>query len=412
MTIRTLTLACGMTLVVESMPNVRSVGLSWLIPAGAARDPENRIGRAAMWAELMLRGAGSRSSREHADALDALGVNRSSDVGSRCLTLSASLLGDRLHEALPLLADAVMRPRFDPEAIEPARDLCLQAIDALDDDPSEKASLACRQRHVPPPFNRSTMGERDGIGALTRDELADSWRREVVPGGSILAVAGHADADAIAATLDALLAGWSGSAADPRSTGAPPRGYAHAHDDTQQVQIILMHDAPPLGSPDHEPERLVNAVLSGGMSSRLFTEVRERRALCYAVSAGYSADRDRGTVTAYVGSRPDTAQQALDVLRAELARIADPQGVPTAEELVRAVTGLKSRLVFSGESTGARAAALATDMLHLGRPRTLAERAAAIDAVTPAGLRDYLARRTLGTCTIQTLGPSPLAPLP
>ncbi len=410
MPIETTTLDCGLKLVVEPMANARSAALAWLVPGGVARDPRDRVGRAAIWAELMLRGAGSLGSRAHADALDALGVNRSANAGMRALTLSATLLGDRLLEALPLLADVIRRPRFDPESIEPARALCLQALDALEDDPGERATLACRTRHFSQPFDRSSLGTRDGLASLTRDELTSAWSKCAAPVGSILAIAGHVDPSAIADNLNRLLNGWTGEGAGIAPGADAPRGYAHEADDTQQTQIVMMHDAPSIDSPDHDLERVASAVLAGGSSARLFTEVRERRALCYSVQASYSSDADRGVITAYVGTRPETAQEALDVLHAECERLATPEGAPTPEEFERAMIGLKSRLVFSGESTSARASALATDTLHLGRARSLAERIATTEAVTPSTLREYLSRRKLGRITVQTLGTAPVDP--
>jgi predicted Zn-dependent peptidase len=128
------------------------------------------------------------------------------------------------------------------------------------------------------------------------------------------------------------------------------------------------------------------------------------------VSASYTGNRDFGRALAYVGTTPERAQESLDVLLAELRRINTPEGKVTREEFDRAVTGFKSSLVFSGESTAARASALARDQFRLGRPRSLEELAAAIDAVTLEQVNDYLSTRSLGTLTVQTLGPAPLTP--
>ncbi len=157
-------------------------------------------------------------------------------------------------------------------------------------------------------------------------------------------------------------------------------------------------------------ERLAISVLSGGMSSRLFTEIREKRALCYSVGARYATDRDFGIVTASVGTQPERAQESLDVLVAEMQRLSTPKGRVTPEEFCRAVVGMKSGLVFSGESTGARASALASDVFRLGTPRSLEQLAAEVDAITLDQLNAYLATRSLGEVTIQTVGPEPLTP--
>ncbi|MFG0260206.1 MAG: M16 family metallopeptidase [Phycisphaerales bacterium JB041] len=394
--------------VVESNPGVQSAAMVWLLPAGIATDAPDRVGRASMWSELLLRGAGDLDSRAQADAFDRLGAGRSTGVSSRFLSLSTTLLGSRLLESLPLLADMVRLPRFDDGSIEPTRQLCLQAIDALQDEPAELAALGARARHLAPPFNRPTDGERAGIEALTREELRGQWPGAAAAASTIIAVSGHVDPAPLEEALETLLGGWRGLTEEPTPTSEAPRGYDHIEDDTNQVQIVLMHDAPAEPSEDAVLERLAVRVLSGGMSSRLFTEVREKRGLCYSVHARYSTDRDFGLVSASVGTQPDRAQESLDVLVAEMQRLGTPEGRITPEEFRRAVAGLKSGLVFSGESTDARASALATDLFRLGRPRSLAEIAAEIDAVTLDQLNEYVASREMGRVTVQTLGPAAL----
>lgn len=406
-------LACGMPLIVEVMSGVRSAGFSWLVPAGVGREPEDRQGLGALWAELLLRGAGGLRSREHADALDRLGVGRSTDVGTYHLRVAATMLGERLVEALPLIVDMVRRPRLEAESVEPARDLALQAIESLKDEPQERAVLSARQRHFPVPFNRATQGTAEGLRAITREELVEGWAARACPGGSILGVAGAVEPDALASRLDALLAGWTGECPPPRAGAAPARGYAHESDNSNQVQVVAMMDAPPEPHADSLLEKVVNSVLSGGMAGRLFTEVREKRGLCYSVSASYAPGKEFGSVLAYVGTTPERAQTSLEVLLAELARIATPEGAVTRDELDRALIGMKSRLIFGGESTAARAAALVYDHHRLGRARSLEEIAAQLDGVSLERVNGYLAGRRLewgGRLTIQTVGPSPLTP--
>ncbi|MFN0131876.1 MAG: M16 family metallopeptidase [Phycisphaerales bacterium] len=406
----TRTLSCGMPLIVEAMPGVRSVGLTWLLPAGTATQPADREGLTAMLLEMLHRGAGGLDSRAQADALDRVGASRSADAGAYHVRVSATMLGDRLAEALPLIVDMVRRPRFDEDSIEPARDLAMQSLESLADNPQERASIAARARHLPPPLNRSTLGTESGITSTTRHEIVAAWRDRAQARGSILALAGAVDPDTAAAQLDSLLAGWSGEVADASPAAAPSRGYAHESDQSNQVQIIVMHDAPAEPHADSILEKVAISVLSGGMSGRLFTEVREKRGLCYSVSAGYSAAKTFGSVVAYVGTGPDRAQESLDVLLAELQRLNSPAGAVTPEEFQRTMVGMKSRVVFAGESTPARAGSLAYDWHRLGRPRSLAEIASQLDAVTLEALNAYLARRRLGRLTIQTLGPNTLQP--
>ncbi|MBA4028848.1 MAG: peptidase M16 [Planctomyces sp.] len=409
MTIRTSTLACGMPLLTERIAGAGSVSVAWLIPAGSAHDPADRVGVAPMLAELVWRGAGALDSRRQADAFDAIGASRGCDVGPLYLRLTATCIGRDLGTLLGLLADAVLRPRFDPGSIGPARDLCAQSLAALRDNPQDRAGVLLTERHVDPPLNRSGLGTAEGLAAITRDDLAQRWERCARPVGSILAIAGDVDHAHGAAHLDALLRGWSGSAEAVPVTPSPTRGTMfHQPDDTSQVQILLAHAAPPEPAPESRLERLAAAVLSGGPAARLFCEVRERRGLCYAVSAAYAADKSHGRVVAYVGTTPEKAQRSIDVLTAELRRLRTPEGRVSVEEFHRAGTGLRTSLVFSGESTAARAMALALDMHRLGRPRSLAEIADGYAAITLDQLNDHLAARPLGELTCVTLGPTPL----
>jgi predicted Zn-dependent peptidase len=402
-------LDCGAALVVEPIPSVASVALNWLLPVGAATDPPDGDGLAAMLGELIFRGAGRLDSRGHSDALDRLGVQRSSQVLTHHLRLTATLVGDRLRGALPLLADMVTAPALPADAVDAVRSLCLQSLDGLDDEPQHLVMLRLRERHLPPPFHRHGYGDRSVLQQCAIETLRASWAERCRPGGSILAAAGAVDPDALAGQLNELLADWSGTATPTTESGAPPRGHDHTAQDTAQMHIGLAYDAPRESDPKSMHERLAVGVLSGGTSARLFTEVRQKRSLCYSVGASYGAGRDYGLVTLYAGTTPERAQETLDVCSAEIERLAD--GV-TGDELDRAVIGLKSHLIMQGESTAARAAAIGSDYFRLGRARTLDELAREVDAITSDALNDYLASRRFGDLTVASVGPGKSGQLP
>ena len=228
--------------------------------------------------------------------------------------------------------------------------------------------------------------------------------------GSILGVAGDVDGAAVAKRMNDLLKGWSGSTPAVTWGNKAARGYAHEEDPANQVHIAWACDAPEEGSPDSWLERTAVAVLSGGMSGRLFTEVREKRGLCYSVQASYGADAKFGRTTAYSGTTPERAQETLEVLTAELKKMFSAGAAVTEGEFQRAIVGMKSRLVMSGESSNARASALARDYHKVGRGRSLEELAAQVDGVTLKKVSEYLARRSLGTTTTVTVGPRALTP--
>ena len=403
-------LECGMDLLVESMPAVRSVGVSWLITGGSASEPQEKQGLGAMMTEMLFRGAGPRDAREHADAMDRLGVSRSASVQTFFMNISGVTLGLRVIEALELFTDMLRNPIVDQADVEPVRDLCIQSIEALADDPHGRVMLLARKMHAPSPINRSSMGTIETLKAITRNDLAHYWRQAAAPIGSAIALAGDVDPDEAESTLNRLLDGWTGQSAPVTWGASDHRGYHHETDDTNQVHIAVVHEAPCESSKDSILERVITSVLSGGMSGRLFTEVREKRALVYSVSASYGASRDFGRVVAYAGTTPDKAQETLDVLLDQLRALAGDSGAGAVsqDEFDRAIVGMKSNLVMSGESTSARAAALGADWFRLGRPRSLEERAAAVEAVTLDDVNGYIARRSLGEITVATIGPREL----
>lgn len=404
-------LACGATLLVEPISGVGTAAVCWHLPAGLVHEPSDRLGLASLVSEMLMRGAGGRGSRELADAFDHAGASRDIDAGRRGMQIRSTMLGARLDEGLALLADTVLRPEMADASLPAARELSLQALDSLADDPRGRASIAASARHYPSPFDRSVYGRREDIASCTPGEVRAWWSRHAVPGGSVIGIAGAVDPERTAETLDRLLEGWSGVSAPVEPSGEPAAGTGHIEDVSAQVQIIALIGAPPASDrPAALRERIAADVLSGGMSGRLFTEVREKRGLCYAVSAGYRGDDRFGVLAAYVGTTPERAQESLEVLFGELSRIREPAGAVNESEFRRAIVGLKSGIVFQGESTSARASALVSDTLRLGRARTLDEIAAEIDTVSIESLNGYLASTPMGRVTIQTLGPTPLLP--
>lgn len=395
-------LDCGMRLVVEPIPNVASAAINWLLPLGAATDAPESDGHAALLGELIFRGADGLSSREHSDALDRIGLRRSSHVQTHHLQIAATGLGDLMGEALPLISGMVRRPALPADAVDAVRSLCLQSLEALDDDPQQLAMLRLRERHRPPPFNRDGYGSPKVLETASVEELRATWSARCVPAGSIFAAAGRVDPEALAGQLNELLAGWSGRYQEPKASAPPQRGLLHIEQETAQVHIGVAVDAPREADPDSLLERLGVAVLSGSTSSRLFTEVRQKRSLCYSIGASFRAGRDDGMVVLYAGTTPERAQETLDVCLAEITRLT--AGVEP-EEFHRATVGLKSHLIMQGESTAARAAALGYDEFRLGRARTLEELAASIDAITLDQLQAYLARRKFGPFTVVSVGP-------
>jgi len=395
----------GLTLLVEPIAGVQSVGMTVLTPAGIATEPADKLGSAALLSEMIFRGAGDRSAREHSDALDQLGVKRSSSVQTRYMAVGATFLGERIGDALPLIMDMIRRPTLSDEAFAPSRELAVQAIDALEDEPQEKVTIELRKRYLPQPLGRSSLGERGHLTAMTADDVRGFHQTRCTAGGAIVGIAGAIDFDDVRRRIDEHLGDWAGQADEPAIAGNPPRGYAHVKATSAQQHIGIAYDTVPESHPDAMLQRVGIAALSGGMSGRLFTEVREKRGLCYAVFAGYRSLRDRGAVTAYAGTTTERAAETLQVMTDELHRLSE--GIDE-DEFQRAVVGLKSRLVMQGESTGARGSAIANDLALIGRARTLDELADEIDAVTLEKVNAFLAANPPKDLTTVNVGPEPL----
>jgi predicted Zn-dependent peptidase len=398
-------LSNGMTLVAESVPAVRSAAMALLVPAGVASDPEGQTGAASVLSDWVLRGAGGRDSRELTGYLDGLGVQRSSQAETTFLRFSASLLGKNLMAVLPVYADMVQRPMLPEEGFEPSLDLALQQIDAIEDEPSHKLSLLLREQHYPYPWGRPTVGRREELEGLTAGAVRESCQKRFTPKGTILAVAGMFEWKTLVGVVEESFGKWQASELVLPPERKAPRGNMHVTQETNQSQIGLAWDAV---ADAHEDSILLQTalnVLSGGMGARLFTEIREKQGLCYSVHAGYTSLKGQGAVFGYAGTSPDRAQRTLDSYIVELKRL--EKGV-TAEELDRAKIGMKSRVIMQGESTGARAGAIAYDFYHRGRTRTLEEMRALIEGVTLERVNRFLAANPVRELTVVTIGPGEL----
>lgn len=405
------TLSCGMRLAIERNAGVRSVGIAWLLPVGSAGDPEGAAGEgeSTLLAELITRGAGDLDSRAFSEALDRIGAQRNCGTSAYHTLVSMTVLGSRIEPALDLLCTMIRAPHLDADALEPVRSLALQSLASLPDDPSHLAMLRLAGIAFPPPFNRTGSGHAEGLRSLTIEGLREAWRRRCVPAGAVLGIAGALDPEQVVEQLERRLSDWSGTFVEPVPTGPPARGMVHVPQQSAQTHLGLAIDAPSEREKDSLVHRLAVKILGGGMSSRLFTEVREKRGLCYSVGMSYAAGRDRGISQVYAGSTPERAPQTLECVRTELARAA---GGVTAEEFAGAIVGLKSRLVMQGESSFARASAIAGDVFRCGRPRSLAEVAAEADAISLDAVNAHMAwafhSDRLGQASLAVVGPAPL----
>lgn len=401
----------GLKLAFEPIAGMATCSLCWLVPAGTAGDPVGAAGEGetTLLSEMILRGAGELGSRAWSEALDGLGCERRTTANPFHTLMTATMMGSRLVQALPLLASAVLQPRLEAEHLDPVRRLALQALEGLSDDPQHLVMLRLAERFLPAPYNRTGYGHAQGLEAATIERLHASWKRRAVPTGSILAIAGAVDPTVAMPVLRRTFSSWKGSVEEPKVTAQATGGVDHLAMDTAQTHLAIALPAPTDSHADATALRLASLVLGGESSSRLFTEVREKRGLCYSVGASVSLGRDRGMLQVYAGSTPQRAGQTLACIRGELERLA--KGV-TRDEFERARTGLKSRVVMQGESAAARASSVAGDLFRLGRARSLADLAGEIDALSLDTVNDAIARHWgagwMDRLTLASIGPAPL----
>jgi predicted Zn-dependent peptidase len=395
-------LSNGLLVIFEPMPDVQSAALSLLLPAGGTRDAAGRCGTAAILSEMFPRGADGLSSRSLCAALDNLGLQRNFQTGSAHITFSAATTADRLTDALPLIARMVLQPHLHDEDFDPARDLVAQSLLALEDEPRQQLGRLLRQYSYPAPWGNPSEGELADLEHITPDDIRQHHQQFVVPESAILGIAGNLDPRQLQQTLESVFGGWRGTAPPAVTTGTRPAAPFHQHHESAQTHLGLAWDTVKYSDPRYYEAWAAVSLLSGGMSSRLFTEVREKRGLCYAISASLSTLQDDARVMVYAGTTTERAQETLDVTVQEILRLSE--GI-TEDELQRCRARAKSSLIMQQESTSSRAGSLARDMYLLRRFVSLEEIHDRIDALTVDGVRQFVIDHAPKSMVLVSIGP-------
>jgi predicted Zn-dependent peptidase len=390
----------GLTVVLEPMQDVQSAAFSLLIPSGSVFDPPGDSGTGALLCDLLTRGAGDRDSQQLSFDLDNLGVQRHEGIGTNHLTLTGATLADNLSQALSIYADIVRQPHLPSDQFEAALAGATQALRSAEDDPRQKIMPELSRRCYRAPWGLPSDGTLDELPALSADGIRKQYERCFRPNGAIFGVAGNINPNATLAQIQESFGDWQ--AKDDPTFDVGERGPAidHITYDSTQTHIGIAYDAVPYRDPDYYAAWAAVGVLSGGMSSRLFTEVREKRGLCYAISASLSTLKDEARVLCHVGT--ERPAETLDVTLRELVRIGEGF---EQDELDRCKARAKSSLIMQQESTLARSSSIARDWFHLGRVTTLAEVGERINALTVDSVLDYVHSHPAGNFTVMTIGP-------
>ena len=392
----------GMVVLCEPMETVRSVAFDFMLPAGAAVLAEGCCGAANVIVDWIFRGAGDKDSRGLGDALDGLGLHRAGSVGSSHIAIGAALEAGNLAEAIELYADIILKCRLKEDEFELASQLAIDGVVSLDDAPRQKVVLKVREQFYPSPLGRSTAGEIAELKALTAPDTRQIIKDKFNLSETIFTVAGKYDFDAIVRQIETLFETNAQESAAPISIGSKAGKYTHIHNDGAQVHIGLMTETVKPTDEDYYNARVAVSVLSGGMSARLFTEVREKRGLCYAIGARYHGLKEAAGIACYAGTTPDNAQETLDVIIQQFDKLGD--GI-SEEEIQRAKVGLESSLILSSESSSSRAGAIGSDYYMFGRVRGLDEIKNKIEATSVESVSGFLREKQFGDFTVVTIGP-------
>lgn len=399
----------GLTVLSERMPGVRSVAFGAWVRAASIHEPRELMGVSHLLEHMVFKGTARRSAHQIALELEALGGSLDAYTSREHTVYQARVLDEHLEVATDVIGDFVFAPLLRRSDLELERKVVLEEIGMVDDTPDDLVfELHGEALWGPHPYGYSILGTRDTVSSLGTGDLEALHARAYHPRQLVVVAAGNVEHDALLATLERT--GWTSR--DPSEAApapVPPPVAAsplRRHVEREGVQTHIV-----LGSTTvaHEDERrpavvLLSSLLGGGMSSRLFQRVREELGLAYAVYTFQSFHADVGTHGVYVGTSPDTARQALDAIREELAAVA-AHGLP-ADEVAMGKSQLKGQLTLSLESVSSRMYRCASVELY-GEPyRTLDEMLAQIDAVTPEQVAD-VAREFFDPArqTVVSLGP-------
>lgn len=395
----------GLVLLGEHMPWLRSAAFSFLVPAGTCYEFPGLDGLAGVVAEMAQRGCGDLSSREFWERLDELGIERGCSVTTNHTSFSCAMPSEVLPQALTLFADLVQRAHLPAEQLGDARQLCLQELRSLEDEPSHRCFSELKRFRYPLPFGRISQGTREGLAAVTSDSVNEFYRRHYQPQGSILAIAGKFDWDQVCAEAEELFSDWQGAT----PLGLPPLtahyGSHHVDHSSSQTHLALAYDCVAYESPDYYEARALVGVLSDGMSSRLFSEVREKRGLVYSVFATCFSLAGQGSVLCYAGTTANRAEETLKVL---LETIHSLRTGIQADELARLKNRIKSSLVFEQESSIARSGQIASDWFYLRRVPTREEVCDKVEKLTCQGLLEHFEANLPKNYSLVTVGSQPL----
>jgi predicted Zn-dependent peptidase len=396
--------------VTEKMTGVRSASVGVWIAAGSRDETTDQIGAAHYLEHLLFKGTAHRTASQIAEEIDAVGGELNAFTAKEHTCFYAHVLDTDLPLAVDLLSDVVTRATMAESDVEIERAVVLEEIAMRADDPEdllgEVFDTVLFGVH---PLGRPVIGTAESIELMTRERLRGFWRQHYTPDQIVVAAAGNISHEHVVKLVGAA---FGEEATTPAEGGTPPPrrpvgpsagGVALHSEDTEQAHLMLGLR----GMDRHDPRRptleVLNTVLGGGMSSRLFQQVRERRGLAYSVYSSTTSYHDSGELSIYAGCQPERLGEVAAVTRQVLAELAE-DGVTDAE-VARAKGGMRGGLVLGLEDTASRMHRIGRYELDLGRQRSLAESLASIDDVTVGDVVELANEMLKRPLSVAVVGP-------
>lgn len=316
-----------------------------------------------------------------------------------------SAMASVLETTFEVAVAMVREPHFPEEELEEVRQSALLELAAIEDDPAQKCFVELKRSRFSDPFGRSSLGRVEGIESVTHTDCVEFHHRHAKPQGAVLSIAGRFDWEDFLKLVERTLGSWSGDAQSELDQVEPQVASVHIPHESQQTHIALAYDSVPYQHPEYYRGRGIVGILSDGMSSRLFTEVREKRGLVYAISASSHSLKNCGSVLCYAGTTSARAQETLDVTIETIRSISS--GIELGE-LSRLKSRARTSLVMEQESSVSRSSQLAYDWITLGRTTTRQEVLEEIEQLTSEKLIEHFSKYPPKRWTLVTIGPEPL----
>jgi predicted Zn-dependent peptidase len=377
----------GIRVVTEQVPYAQSVSLGIWVDSGARDETDENAGISHFLEHLLFKGTERRTALEIAEALDAVGGQLNAFTDKEYTCYYAKVLPEHTALALDVLADMLQNSVLDPEEIDREKDVVLEEIKRHEDTPDELIhDLFLTTLWPGHPLGRSVIGRPEVIESLTRDQILAYLRQHYAPRRMVVAAAGNLRHEEIVRMVQEYLGGLAGEA-EPRSPVAPAftAGDTCLKRSTEQVHFCLGTR----GYTQHEDDRyalgILDAAVGGGMSSRLFQEVREKRGLCYAIGSYTASYREAGMFAVYAGTSPKNADTVRSLVQEELMKVAkDGLG---EEELQRAKNQIRGAVLLGLDSMSGRMTRLGKSVLYYNRVISPFEVVEKVERVTPDEIR-------------------------